>query len=397
MERYGRMRKKTKKYTKIVITISVMVFFVLTVIIFLRANISNPKTDSSVTWSEKIPIRKMKLDYAKEFSIEYYEEGYTLIKIGDTDKFLMIPENKEIPQGLDKEVVPIYQPLSNIYLCATASMNMFVELDALDTIRLSGTKKDGWYIPAAKEAMEKGYILYAGKYNAPDYESILNNNCQLAIESQMIYHTPEVKEELEEFGIPVLVDYSSKEEEPLGRAEWVKLYGTLTGKEELAEQLFQEQKKAFESVIEGENTGKTVAFFYITSNGLASVRKPSDYVVKLIQYAGGRYILEDCEEEENGISTMNMQLEEFYAKAKDADYIIYNSTIGGELESMEQLINQSELLADFRAVKNHNVWCIHKNLYQESMQMGSLAKDIHLMLNKKGVKNEDFTFLYKVE
>lgn len=393
----GRMRKKTKKYTKIAITISVMVCFVLAVIIFLGASRSEPKRDSSVTWGGKIPLGKMKLDYAKEFSVEYYEEGYTLITIGDRDKFLVIPENKEVPQGLDKEVVPIYQPLNNIYLCATASMNMFVELDALDTICLSGTKKDGWYIPAAKEAMEEGHILYAGKYNAPDYENILKNNCKLAIESQMIYHSPEVKEELEDFGIPVLVDCSSKEEEPLGRAEWVKLYGALTGKEELAEQLFQEQKKAFESAIEGENTGKTAVFFYITSNGLASVRKPSDYVVKLIQYAGGKYILEDGEEEKSGISTMNMQLEEFYAKAKDADYIIYNSTIGGELESMEQLLEQSEVLADFRAVKNHHVWCIHKNLYQESMQMGNLAKDIHLMLTKKGVKDEEFTFLYKVE
>lgn len=194
-----------------------------------------------------------------------------------------------------------------------------------------------------------------------------------------------------------MVDYSSKEEEPLGRAEWVKLYGVLTGRKELAENLFNEQKMAFESVIDGENTEKTVVFFYITSSGLASVRKPSDYVAKLIQYAGGRYILEDREEKGSGTSTMNMQLEEFYAKAKDADYIISNSTISGELESMEQLLEQSELLADFRAVKNHRVWCIHKNLYQGSMQMGSLAKDIHLMLTKKGVKDEDFTFLYKVE
>ena len=390
-----RMNKTTKKYAGIVI--GVVICFVLAVIFFLHSNISDHITDTSVAWSDKVPIDKMKLDYAKEFSVDYYEEGYILIQIGNKDKFLLIPENKKVPQGLDKEIVPIYQPLNNVYLCATASMNMFVELDALDTIRLSGTKKDGWYIREAKEAMENGDILYAGKYNAPDYESILTNNCKLAIESQMIYHSPEVKEELEEFGIPVLVDYSSKEEEPLGRAEWVKLYGVLTGKEALAEQLFREQKEAFESVIEGENTEKTVAFFYITSSGLASVRKPSDYVVKLIQYAGGRYILKDCEEKESGISTMNMQLEEFYAKAKDADYIIYNSTIGGELESMEQLLEQSELLEDFRAVKNHQVWCIHKNLYQESMKMGSLAKDIHLMLTKKGVRDEEFTFLYKVE
>ena len=49
----------------------------------------------------------------------------------------------------------------------------------------------------------------------------------------MIYHKPEVQEKLEQFGIPVLVEHSSYESHPLGRTEWLKLYGVLLGKEEL--------------------------------------------------------------------------------------------------------------------------------------------------------------------
>lgn len=45
--------------------------------------------------------------------------------------------------------------------------------------------------------MEDGDIIYAGKYSAPDYEMILNENCGLAIENTMILHTPEVKEQME--------------------------------------------------------------------------------------------------------------------------------------------------------------------------------------------------------
>ena len=88
----------------------------------------------------------------------------------------------------------------------------------------------------AKKAMEDGDIIYAGKYSAPDYEMILNENCGLAIENTMILHTPEVKEQMEKFNIPVLVDHSSYETNPLGRTEWVKLYGMLTGHEDQAEQ-----------------------------------------------------------------------------------------------------------------------------------------------------------------
>ena len=48
----------------------------------------------------------------------------------------------------------VYQPVKNIYLAASAAMDMFRALDALDTIRLSGTDADGWYIKEAREAIE---------------------------------------------------------------------------------------------------------------------------------------------------------------------------------------------------------------------------------------------------
>ena len=170
-----------------------------------------------------------KLEYAQKFTIDNYEGGYSLITITDGGRFLVVPEDKEAPEDLAKDITVLQQPIQNIYLVASAVMDMFVSLDALDSIRFSGTKADGWYIDAAKAAMENGDILYAGKYSAPDYEQILAENCGLAIENTMISHTPEVQEQLDKFGIPVLIDHSSYEPNPLGRTEWVKLYGLLTG------------------------------------------------------------------------------------------------------------------------------------------------------------------------
>ena len=84
-------------------------------------------------------------------------------------------------------------------------------------------------------------MIYAGKYSAPDYELILNEGCDLAIESTMIHHNLEVQEKLEQFGIPVMVERSSYESHPLGRTEWMKLYAVLLGKEDVAEKVFKEQ------------------------------------------------------------------------------------------------------------------------------------------------------------
>lgn len=143
----------------------------------------------------------------------------------------------------------------------------------------------------------------------------------------MIYHCPQVKEQLENLGVPVLVERSSYEADPLGRMEWIKLYGVLTGKEQLAEELFEKEIKELENVsvqaVEGQehsdqtNQGKTVAFFYITSKGSANVRKPGDYVAKMITMAGGTYVPQSAEEEEeNALSTMNMEMEAFMQRQR---------------------------------------------------------------------------------
>lgn len=379
------MMKKTVKY----------LLLFLMMLLFACTFSVQAKEASSVSGLEY--ERSMELSYAEEFSVDYYKGGYALITIADSDKFLVVPKGKEAPENMEENIAVLKQPLNNIYLVATSAMDFFVSLDGLEKIRLSGTNENGWYIEEAKKALKDGSILFAGKYSAPDYELILGENCSLAVESTMIYHTPEVKEKLEQFEIPVLVERSSYESHPLGRTEWIKLYGVLLGKEEEAERLFKEQEERMESVLSEENTGKTVAFFYITTNGLANVRKSNDYVSKMIELAGGRYIFENLGEDDNALSTVNMQMEEFYAKAKDADYIIYNSAIDGELQTMEQLLEKSSLLKDFKAVKNGNVWCTGKNLFQESTGLGVMIEDIHKMLSSEGDSLTELTYMHRLK
>lgn len=339
---------------------------------------------------------KMETDYAKEFTVDYYDGGYKLITISDGSRFLTVPEKAEAPKDLEKDIVILKQPIENIYLAASAVMDMFVSMDATDRIRLSSVKEDGWYIDEAKQAMASGKISYAGKYNMPDYEKILDSDCNLAIESTMILHSPEVKEKLENFGISVFTDRSSYEKHPLGRTEWVKLYGVLLGKEKEAEEAFEQQKALLESVADNKAQEKTVAFFFITSNGTVSVRKTGDYVPKMIELAGGTYIFSDLGDD-TAVSSVNMQMEEFYAKAKDADYLVYNSTIDGGVLSKEELLQKSPLLKDFKAFSEGNIFCTTQNLYQESMKCGNFILDMYQMLTAEESENETFQYLFRLE
>ena len=273
-------------------------------------------------------------------------------------------------------------------------MDIFSKLDAIDTLRFSSQTEDNWYVDDAKQAMEDGSLIYAGKYSKPDYELIVSEGCSLAIENSMIFHSPEVMEMLESFDIPVMVEYSSYESHPMGRVEWIKFFGALVDKEDEAQRIFDEQIDILDSVTANENTDKTVAFFYITSNGLVQVRQSNDYIPKMIELAGGRYIFDNLGDSESKRSTMNMQVEEFYDGAKDADYIIYNSTIDGGLSSVDELIDKCHVLADFKAVKDGNVWCTTNDMYQQSMSIGYMIKDIHSMLCDGD--EDDMTYLFKL-
>ncbi len=337
----------------------------------------------------------MELQYAKNFSVDDYEGGYKILKTMDGTQILVVPEDKEVPEGISKDIVVVKQPVKNLYVVSSSIMDIFSKLDAMDTIRLSSQKEEDWYVQDAKDAMVRGDILYAGKYSKPDYELIVSENCSLAIENTMITHSPEVSEMLADFDIPTMIEYSSYESHPLGRVEWVKFFGALIGKDELAQKVFNEEVRLVDEVTSVEKTDKTVAFFYVTSNGLIQVRSSSDYVPKMINLAGGNYIPTNIGDPDSKRSTVSMQIEDFYDQAKDADFIIYNSSIDGGIGSVQELLDKCAVLKDFKAVKEGNVWCTTNDMYQQSMSIGYLIHDMHAML--QGKDQVDMTYLFHVE
>ena len=340
----------------------------------------------------------MELLYAENFQVDYYKDGYIMLTTKMDDRqFLVVPKDQAIPDDLDPDVVILQRPIKDIYLVASGIMDAFCELDGLSAISFSGQKQDGWYLEKARAAMADGSIKYAGKYSKPDYEMLVADGCSLAIENRMISHSPEVVEKLNDFGIPVMIEYSSYESHPLGRVEWVRFFGALLGKEDAADEIFQKQVKILESMPKDtvdQEERPTVAFFFITSNGLVQVRRTNDYVPKMIELAGGSYIFQNLTDEDTKRSTVNMQVEEFYNGAKDADYLIYNSSIDGGVKSLDELFAKCSLLKDFKAVQEGNVWCTTNDMYQQSLSVGYMMEDIYAMLNKGA--EEDMHYLFKI-
>ena len=232
-----------KKFAAVIAIIVVMIFACAC------ADQENPSENvqAAVNYVDLEKTGSMELKYAAQFSVDEYSDknshDYKLITIENSGKFLVVNENEQVPDNVPEDVTVLKQPLDNIYLVASACMDLICKVDGTSSVKFTGTKQKDWYVQDAVDAMESGSLTYAGKYSAPDYELLLNSGCDLAIENTMINHNPEVKEKLEELGIPVLVEMSSYESHPLGRLEWIKLFGVLLGKEDEAAGFFDAQVK----------------------------------------------------------------------------------------------------------------------------------------------------------
>ena len=338
---------------------------------------------------------QVKLSYADQFQIDEYG-NYKLITIVDNGRFLLIPKGVPVPADVPEDVIVLQQPLNHVYLVSSAVMDLICQTGGLSHVAYTALKEDDWYVQQAKDAMADGSLVYAGKYSAPDYEQLLQGGCTFAIENTMVTHNPEVKEKLEELGIRVMVERSSYEKHPLGRLEWIKLFGVLFGKEQQAKAYFDAQVERVKPILEKENTGKTVAFFAVSSDGTITVRKTNDYVASMIGLAGGNYSLGGYTDgEKNALSTMKMQMEDFYAAEKDADILIYNGTIEGELKTVDELIKKNSLFADFKAVKNGQVYTTGSNFYQQSTGTCDFIEDLNKILT--GDADTSYRFLKKIE
>ena len=418
--------------------------------------------ESSVHWSAAPEIDGLRFisseknDVAEYFRLSVYEDAsgakYQLLETaGGLHRYLIVPEDAQVSdrksdhftaraseensankekKGDALELTVLQQPLTTTYVAASAVMAPLCDLGTVSQIRFSGLREEGWYVDEARAAMEKGSMLFAGKYSEPDYETLLREGCDLALESTMIYRSPEVIEKLSALGIPVYIDYSSYEPHVLGRLEWIRVYGALFGHEEKAQQWYASerdriraiQKDAETSSGEASQSGKsteksetktsrnskneasstgtssgragtdttadqrpTVVYFYVNSSGQIQVRQPHDYIPELLELAGARYLAPDM----SGLSgsrksNVTVSLEDFYSSCRDADYLIYSATLDRPLSSIQELLGKNALFADFKAVKEGHVYTTDKDFYQLSDRMADFAEDVHRMLQGQG-------------
>lgn len=221
-----------------------------------------------------------KAEYAKYFKIYHYDQGITLLEIdmnkktgrkaagkkwkeaSETSglnpaeqeqaalylnkvvKYLIVPENAEIPAGLDKEVIVVRQPADHVYAGSNKTISLMEELGQLDKVTTVGVKKNKCKNETIKEKMAEKEVIYAGTSGKLNYKKLVKNKCNLALLSSSVL--PEKRsskkaakkkmtayrkmtEKMTLLQIPVIVDRAKDEKGKDAQKEWEKVYQVILG------------------------------------------------------------------------------------------------------------------------------------------------------------------------
>ena len=190
------------------------------------------------------------MEYAQLVHIYRYEGGFTAIEVDGVGRFLTVPENAEIPVGLEEDAMLIDLPIESVYVAGENALKMIdgIEIpEEKDIVTAIGSEN------IELTRMNAEALVYAGECDAPDYAALLKSACDFAIMSEIfaVDEGEELPEELVEIkdrfallGIPMFVDRSMDEESEHAQLEWIKVYGILLGCEDEAVAAFTAAKNA---------------------------------------------------------------------------------------------------------------------------------------------------------
>ena len=198
---------------------------------------------------------------------------------GNVVKYLIVPEDVEVPVGLEQDMIIVKKPVDHTYAESDEILNTMKDLDLLDNVAAVGMKSKDCTVSEiadkmkAKDGEKNAEVAYAGTVDKLKLKNLVKSEVNLALftgdilpredseenaakdtdkkadkDSKDTKETLTVEEKTEQFeelteklamlGIPVFVDRSSEEKTELGKQEWIKVYGVLYGCEELTNEKF---------------------------------------------------------------------------------------------------------------------------------------------------------------
>ena len=312
----------------------------------LMCSCSNPKQQSATAASSGSFAEAHLID------ISSYD-NYSIVTISDPwnagktlHSYVLVPKGKPMPEPMPKGTV-IRTPVTNALVYSSVHAQAIKDLGRVSAVR--GICDAEYYkIPEITRGLKNGTVLNVGSSMAPSLEKII------ALKPEVIVLSPFHNSgygALTNIGIPILECADYMEESPLGRAEWIKLFGILFGEEAKADSIFNSSKKEYLAIKDSVKnaTSRPKVITEMLTSGVWFVPGGKSYMAKILADAGAVYPWSN----NNDSGSLQLDIAQVLDKASDADvWLIRSSTVS----SYADLQNANPLNAKFRAVANANVW-----------------------------------------
>lgn len=293
------------------------------------------------------------IQYAKNLAIEK-QSGYTVVTVSnpwpDAVKnftYILKEKNGIVPDSL-KKYTQINVPLQSIVVTSTTNIP-FLEMLCVEKSLVGFPHTD--YISSEKTRVliDAGSVKNVGQNEKLNIEQLIDLAPELIVTFGIDNNNPTL-ENLQKSGLKVLIQADWMEQSPLGKAEWLKLYGVLFGKEKEANQLFDNIVKEYNNAV------KLVASQKPTSTVLYGsmyqdqwyVARGSSWVAQFMKDAKGDYLWKDLE----GTGSLGLSFENILDKAKTANFWIAT----GSFKSLAELNNANPHYSQFDAFNNKTIY-----------------------------------------
>jgi len=317
------------------------------------------------TVTQLVEKREPEVKYARLFSIER-GEGYTLLRDGLNRTVLLVRRGQSAPQNVKADLV-VQVPVERMVLMSATHVALVERLrEYAPNIweRVAGImwgRSYQWFFPEVERRFKEGKLVDVGAAWSPDYEKLIALKPDLVM--IYIFGGDGVRSKLEELKLPYVVNSEWLENTLLGRFEWIKFVAAFFGLDEVGARVFRLVELRYQLISTKVSASMAtlnikpvkVAWFSVYK-GTVRVAGGLSYVANSIYDLNAVYAFSDLKETSSPVS-----LEEFVARARDADVLVLSTEL---IQSLEALTNEIPQVAEFKAVREGRVYRFNSNIYQ---------------------------------
>jgi iron complex transport system substrate-binding protein len=350
----------------------------------------------------KSPIAKNSIEYASGLSI-VKQEGYSVITVTNpwpnaNKKFTYVLKEKDgkVPDSL-QTYTTINVPLETVVVTSTTNIPYLEMLDVEN--KLVGFPHTD-YISSEKTRIliDKGIVKNVGQNEKLNIEQLIDLSPDLIVTFGVDNNNP-MLDNLKKSGLNVMIQADWMEQSPLGKAEWIKLYGALFGKEDKAKELFDKIVESYNQAkkLVAEKPATTTVLYGSMYEDVWYVAKGNSWVAQFMKDAQSNYLWADLK----GTGSEGLSFEKVLDKAKTANVWIAS----GSFLTLAELEKANPHYSEFDAFKNKSIYTLESKFgatggtiyYELSPSRPDLVlKDYIKIFHPDLLPSYEFTFASKL-